>query len=138
MANPERGEVALTIGATAYTLKLDTNAIAALEVAVSTPDRDVTLPEILYSMARGSHRYIRAFVWACLLRHHKGMTLDQVGDLIDLAGGADQLFQELAALRQSAQPEEADKVTATSGRPQTPRRRRGTGAAATSTRDGLA
>jgi hypothetical protein len=137
MANPQKGEVPLTVKGQQYLLVLNTNAIAALEAVISTPDRDVVLSEVLFSMARGSHRYTRAFVWACLRRDHKTMTLEQTGDLIDAAGGPEKLFSQLAALKRSAMPDAEDAALVKKkdpARPSTPRRSRGTGAGPTSTR----
>jgi hypothetical protein len=137
MANPQKGEVPLVVGGRHYTLVLNTNAIATLEAVLSTGDREVVLSDVLFSMARGSHRYTRAFVWACLRRDHKEITLDQTGELIDAAGGPEALFAALADLKRSATPDPDDERLVKAkdkSRPRAPRRTRGTGAGLTSTR----
>lgn len=137
MANPQKGEVPLEIDGRHYTLVLNTNAIASLEAVLSRADRaPVVLSEVLFDMARGSQTYTRAFLWACLRQHHKEITIDQVGNLIDAAGGGEALFGQLAALKRSAVPDPEDAALARKpdpDRPRRPRQRRGTGAGVTST-----
>lgn len=105
MANPERGEVALTVGDRSFTLVLDLNAICELEDFLSTPDRPVTIGQVFLMAARESYRHIRALVWASLRRHHSDMSITDAGDLIEAAGGVTKFFETLGKLRKATQQE---------------------------------
>lgn len=129
MANPQRGEVALTVGDQAYTLVLDLSAICELEGVFSTPKQIVTFPEIVAAVLRLSYRHIRGFVWAALRKHHPDVTLAQAGTLIEAAGGVDAFFETILALHQSTQPDAEDAAD----RPRKARPVSGTGAPSTST-----
>lgn len=117
MANKQKGEVALEIAGTSYTLVMDISAICELEALFSTPVRDATIDEIGKSVSRGSVRHIRGFLWAALRRHHKDMTLDKVSGLIESAGGIGGFGDAVGALAKSLAPDAEDQTT--SARPQT-------------------
>ena len=141
MAHQEKRKVSLNIAGETYTLVLDTAALVALEDLFSTPEREVTFVQILQKVERGSIRYIRAFIWAALQRHHKHITIDQAGELIDKAGGIAGLAQQVTALQETAVPDKADVVELGAGRKgkgppkaQAKTKERG-GAASTSTLD---
>lgn len=88
MANPERGEVDLVIGETTYTIKLGRNALASVEGLLGRG-----FPEIAATLnADPQISVMRAILWAGLQRHHPGIDLLQVGDLMDDAG--DELIGE--------------------------------------------
>lgn len=131
MANREKGEVDVTLDGKVYTLVLRTNELVALEAVLSTPVQRVRLPEVVYEIAMGSMTHIRAFLWASMRKHHKDVTLEAVGDLIDRVGGGEKVLEAISAVKESLYPDQADveKVS----RPRKPRRTRGTGAASTST-----
>jgi hypothetical protein len=105
MANPERGEVALTVGDRTYTLVLDFNAQCELEELLSTPEQRMTLGRAFLLAASYSMTHIRAMVWASLRRHHSDMTVTDVGNLIESAGGVEKLLETLGKLRKASQPE---------------------------------
>lgn len=86
MANRHRGEVALEIEGKVYTLHAGINAVAEAENVFSTADRRVTYQEIAQHAINGSVTHIRALIWAMLRKHHRDLSLSDVGDLIDLAG----------------------------------------------------
>lgn len=127
MANPERGEVAFTVGDRVYTLVLDMNAICELEELLSTPTHPVTSAQVFVLAANYSYRHIRALVWAALRRHHKDVTLEAVGDLIEQSGGPEGFFATLKKLRGVTSPE-------STGRPPQARQPKRAGARTTSTR----
>jgi hypothetical protein len=85
MANIHRGEVEIEIEGNVYRLHAGINAIAEAESALSTPDKRVTFQEIFQEASRGSVTHVRVLIWAMLRKHHR-MSLDAVGDLIDLVG----------------------------------------------------
>lgn len=81
MANPARGEVALAVADTEYTLKFSTNAICELE------DRlDKGLNVIVANMERLTT--VRALLWAGLRAKHPEVTITQAGEMIDRIGMA--------------------------------------------------
>ena len=84
MANPERGEVPLTVDGTTYTLKLSMNAAAVLQGRTKK-----TVGQLLSDSALLDFVAIRSIVWMLLQKHHAKdfKTEDQVGDFIDSAGG---------------------------------------------------
>ncbi len=137
MANRERGEVAVTVGGKEYTLVLKLNEMVALETVLSTPDQRVRMPEVWQEVMQDNQTYCRAVIWASLRKHHKGMTLEQVGELIDQAdNGVSDFIIPLLVLKASMLPDVEDQKTmAATDSPQTPHQNRGTGAAATSTQD---
>lgn len=79
MANPARGEVALTVADTEYTLKFSTNAICELEEL-----QNKGLNEIVQDLERLST--VRALLWAGLRAKHPDVTLKGAGELIDTIG----------------------------------------------------
>lgn len=127
MANPERGEVPLTVGDRTYKLVLDFDGICAIEERLSTPDHVVTISEVILHSARGSHRHARALAWGSLQRFHPDVTIEDAGQLIVDLGGVERFFETVAKLRKSTQPDAED-------RPARPRKARvnGVGVAATS------
>ena len=98
MANPERGEVRVTVDGTDYILKFSTNALIALETEVgerafpflkrigtdirdpSTIDANNT--QLVSDMGIGD---LRVITWAGLQDHHPRLSVADVGDLIDQA-----------------------------------------------------
>lgn len=87
MANPQRGEVAFEIDGTTYTLALGFNAMCEVEEMVSTPARRVTFKHVAEGIVDGDVRYLRAFVWGALRRHHPEVGVKEVDALVDAAGG---------------------------------------------------
>ena len=82
MANPERGEVNVSIGGTDYILRFSTNAICSLEAR--TGERAIPFLNRFASQDVGVAD-LRVIVWAGLLDRHPDVTLEAAGDLIDVA-----------------------------------------------------
>lgn len=84
VANPERGEVNLTVDGAVYTLKLSMNAAVILQKRAGK-----TIGTLLSDCNRLDFEAIRSVVWLLLQKHHADefKTEDQVGNLIDAAGG---------------------------------------------------
>lgn len=103
MANRERGEIPLVIGADRYVLRLTTNACCELE---NLTDGKRNWDQVWEGMKAGSQRDVRYFMWVALRHHHPEIASDDpaslkaIGDLIDIAGGATLLFVQLRALMQ--------------------------------------
>ena len=108
MANPERSEVAVTIGGAEYTLRFSTNAIVALET--ETGERAIPFVKRLSTDIRAPHERpetkdktkderadelrlvsdvgigdLRVLTWAGLRDHHAQLSVADVGDLMDQA-----------------------------------------------------
>jgi len=132
MANPERGEVALTVGDRTYRLVLDLNALCELEDLLSTPDQAVTFGQVFLHASQYSGRHCRAIAWAALRRYHPDLSLADAADVIQAAGGIDEFFQTIAKLKKATEVE-GDK-----GRPRKARQAAGTGGRTSSTPNGSA
>lgn len=136
MVNPERDEVALTIGDRTYTYILDMAALFKAEKAMSDEEgRIVGSAEILFGSASGSNRHTRVLLWAALQRHQPDVTLDDALTLLATVGGSPGLQQVLASLRKSTQPDAEDNTA----RPRKARQpKRGTGVRSTGLREASA
>ena len=84
MANPERGEVPLTVNGETYTLKLSMNAAVILQKKTNRK-----IGQLLADCSNLDFEAIRSLVWMLLQKYHaaKFKTEEQVGELIDEAGG---------------------------------------------------
>ncbi len=115
MANRERGEVEIQADGKTYTLKLDVNAMVALEELFSTPQREMAFAEIWQRVQAGSLKYVRGFLWAMLQHHHAGLTLSQVGTVLDHIGTED-MAKTLQAAGLAATPDARDVEALTGGK----------------------
>lgn len=136
MANREKGEIRLDAGGKTYRLVLNTNAMAAAETAISTPERDVRWDEVWENSRQGSVRHLRALLFGLLQKWHPDLTTSDVGDLVDEIGGLGGLANVLTALAKAASPDPEDvkalpKPEAEKARPRTAQD--GTGARSTET-----
>jgi len=113
MANRERGEGRVVVGDREYTVVCTTNAQCELETHLSTAAREVTTGDVIDAIQRRSKTALRAFLWACLLTHHRAEfpTAEAVGPLMDEAG-ADYLAGVVAETWKSSQPTAEDLVAA--------------------------
>lgn len=107
MANRHRGEVALEIEGKVYTLHAGINAVADAEGVFSTADRRVTYQEIAEHAMRGSVTHVRALIWSMLRKHHRDLSLTDVGDLID-AVGMNTIERKFADLLRANVPDQED------------------------------
>ena len=82
MANPERGEVRVTVDGTDYLLKFSTNAICTLEA--STHERAIPFMKRFADQDVGMAD-VRVIVWAGLLDQQPATTLEVAGAVIDAA-----------------------------------------------------
>lgn len=84
MANPERGEVSLTVNGEDYTLKLSMNVAATLQGR-----HKKTIGVLLGECGDLDFVALRAVIWMLLQKYHKDKfpTEEKVGDFIDEAGG---------------------------------------------------
>src|SRR5262245_46601839 len=117
MANPQRGEVDVTVGDTTYTLALDLNAMCELEDVLSTPEHPISFQDVTRGMVASNMRYVRAFIWATLRRHHKEITLLGVSDLIQAAGGLEPFVSHIKDLMAFTRPDARDARALKEGGP---------------------
>jgi len=133
----EGGEVRLEIGGTSYRLVVDMHAMRACEQHFSTPERRVRWGEFVKELALDSIEHVQVFYWSAFLKHQPTITLDEVNDLVQRAGGVYALSTVLEALQQATTPDPADvKDLGLEGATDRPRkaRARGTGAGSISKR----
>lgn len=84
MANPMRAEAQLSIEAGTFTLAYSLNALSAIKAA--RPDTLLTdLLDGLAAKGADAAEDIGLIIWAGLQKHHKDMSLEAVGDLVELA-----------------------------------------------------
>lgn len=124
MANPERGEVDLDVKGYRYRLVLSTGALCAIQRAVSTPARRVTLAEVANGAFAGDVEYLCAMVWGALQKYHPDVTETGVQQLIDDLGGIDaypmlhgKINEMLTSTRPDARDAAALKKTAADASP---------------------
>jgi hypothetical protein len=87
MANPERGEVDLEVGETRYRLALGMAGLRAIQQAVSTPQKRVTLLDVATGAQQGDVEYLAVLIWGALQRHHPEVPLSGMDAIIDELGG---------------------------------------------------
>ena len=90
MANAQRGEAAITVDGTEYTLRPTFDALCELETLVNKPFAD-----ILNTVTEGRLSGLRSVAW-CLLQDRHGAqikTLKDASEWIEEAGGADVVLE---------------------------------------------
>lgn len=94
MANREKGEVSFEASGKTWTLKMGTNAWCLVESELGVDMSKIDLNDL--SMTR-----TRVFFWATLRHHHKDVSVEQAGELMDDIGTARsvQLMTEALALQ---------------------------------------
>jgi hypothetical protein len=101
MANPLKGEVALQVGGTTYTLRLATNAIVSAETLL---DKGVgEIAAMLQDPASFRLGTARALLFAALQERHPEITLEGAGELIGDVG-IPKIVSTLAASMRAAFP----------------------------------
>lgn len=136
MTDRKTGETTFTLRGTVYRLKLDSDAMVAMEEAASTPDRRVFFHQIMALAQAGSWTHQRILVWASLRLHHGEITLKQAGDLM-LDSATEELNRSMSDLAVEATPDPADLEAlgvAPSKDPPAPPTRRAKTSAGTGTR----
>ena len=112
MANALKGEVDFQIGEKTYVMVIDVNSQVEVETLMSTPMQKVAWLEV-YERAVKLHRMteFRAIFWGCLRRYHREITLEQAGDLMEEAGGAEGFAKKFADLVFAVTPAKSDLET---------------------------
>ena len=139
MANRERGEVSFQVDGTSYTLVMSINGILEVEDAASAiAGQPMLFDQVGRKVAEGNVRYLRVLFWGLLRKYHRDLTLDEVGDLIDAAGGLIGIQRLITTALDASAPDEADKkaLGADKDRPRRARAVTGSGGTGTSLRAG--
>lgn len=84
MANSQRGEVAFLAGDSSYTLSFSINALCELEDALG--DGVNAIAAQLGNPGAVRIKTLRAVLWAGLLDHHDGLSIDDAGRVMTEAG----------------------------------------------------
>lgn len=124
MANPERGELSVTVGGKAYTLRPTFDALCEFETLTGK-----SLDSMLESINNGSLSGLRAVVW-CVLQDQHGDEIKVLKDAsrwIEKAGGVVEVTAHLNTLMGINAPEPTETDGATSANP--PDAQAGTGEA---------
>lgn len=105
MANPERGEVGVTLGDKVYTLRPTFDALCELEGIENKP-----IDQILTTIEQGRLSSVRAVVWCLLQDDHatEFPTLKHASRFIEQIGGADKavdLLYRVMGLNVESEPE---------------------------------
>jgi hypothetical protein len=103
MANPERGEVGVTVGGKPYTLRPTFDALCELEAVENKP-----IDQILRTIEEGRLSSVRAVTWCLLQDQHAAEfpTLKHASRFIEELGGADQAVAVLyRVMGLNAEPE---------------------------------
>jgi hypothetical protein len=139
MGNPDKGEVALTVGDVTYTLTLKTAGLSALQKRLSPPGQIKSIVDVLIevesAIQKQSVEHVVVFLWAALRKHHASITEQQTVELIDDLGGLAGLGVKLAELQSVTQPDPADveELTKDANPPKAQTtKKRGAGAASSS------
>lgn len=102
MANPIKGEVALSIGGVAYTLCLGINQIVELEAVTDTGI--IEIAGWFNDRAKLRAGNMRAILWAALQKHHPEIDMIKAGDLMQTVGLMP-VIEKLGQAIQAAFPE---------------------------------
>ena len=86
MVNPLRGEVAMTVGDTAYKLCFSVNATCALEGLLDKSVNEII--ESLQDPKKVRLQTLRALLWASLSDNHPELTLKDAGAIAHALGPA--------------------------------------------------
>jgi hypothetical protein len=123
MANAEKGEVDIDLGGRSYTLVVNVNAMCEVETLLSTPLRRVTYQDVLNGVKYQSVVSMRALLWCALREHHKEVTLEQAGRLMDGDDGLNGFAKKLADLVFATTPAKSD-IDALGIKPRPPKAQR--------------
>ncbi|QPC87417.1 hypothetical protein GA830_12190 [Mesorhizobium sp. NBSH29] len=84
MANRERGEIGFKSGGKDWTLKLGVNAMCEIETEVDKSISEIGV--LLGDPKTATMKLVRAVMWGGLQEHHDGVTITEVGGIIDDIG----------------------------------------------------
>jgi hypothetical protein len=136
MAALEKSTVEMVLGGTRYTFMWGTKAIREMQELLSTPEHLVSPEEIFAELKRGRLKFVCAFIWAGLQKHHPNIPLESknpevlsADDILDGASEAevDKLLKEFG-LRLTPAPDDMKELSeGVKKNPRQARAKRGTG-----------
>jgi len=80
LANPNRGQIALSVGGLEYKLSFSVNSLCELEAELDLPIASIIA--ILQNPKEIQMKFLRALLWAGLQDHHDDVTLKQAGIIV--------------------------------------------------------
>ena len=110
MSNKYRGEVEFKAGGETYVLAYGSNALCTLEEKLGQPVTQ--FGKFLAAGENLSMRTLRTLVWAGLQRHHKSLSEEAAGDVIDAVGFQQMTDLMVSALSEAFPPGEASPAAA--------------------------
>lgn len=135
----DKAEVVMVLGGKPYTFMWGTRAIREMQEHLSTPEHLVSPEEIFAELKRKRLKYLCAFIWSGLLKHHPHTKVEDADDILDSA-----TEEEIATLLRefglSLTPDQKDAKELTAGVKRNPpkaRAKRGTGGNSTTRRAAL-
>lgn len=131
MANPERGEVSITVGETTYTMVINFRAKLIAQHKARSIGLDLTWDQAVAAIQKGDAQCFQLFIWASLQKHHSSIDFDEIPEWIDAAGGEEGLERALRAVHESMTPDRRD-VKALGGATKRPHKARANGTGANS------
>jgi hypothetical protein len=113
MSNAHKGEVSLPVGGETYTLRYSYDSLCALEGITDRGFFELAAEMAGLAQEPGKFRLgtLRAVLWAALREHHKGITLQQAGELIPAAGGVVVIVEKINEALTRAWPEMAKETS---------------------------
>lgn len=106
-ANPDKGELDLTIAGTTYTLVLKTLALITWQRHFAIDGVRPSIESLVQALQAGSIEHAAVLFWAALQKHHPQITLAAAMDLMDDMGGLP-ASQELITAFSLATPDPED------------------------------
>lgn len=107
-ANPQKGEMQVEIGGRTYVLVMTFNALLRVQQLFNRAGVMPTADSIVRAANNGDLESMRALFWALLLRHQPDLTVEQVGDLIDEAGGVEAVNELIDRAHAASAPDPKD------------------------------
>ena len=128
-ANPEKGELDITIGGQSYVLASSFNGLMEVQSLFAVDGVRPSIGSILKRAKDGDLEVLRALFWSTLRRHHPQIDLQKAGDLIDDVGGPSKLDALLDKVSKAGEPDtrDVDAVGGGAKNPRKPARKRATG-----------
>lgn len=102
MANPHRGEVALTVGDREYKLSFSVNALCELEDALALPVAKIV--NLLNDPENIRLSTVRTIIWASMRDHHEDVSVKDAGTIATEAG-IPAVMEKIGAAMQLAFPD---------------------------------
>lgn len=114
-ANPDKGEIDLTISGKTYTLVVKTQALMAWQRYFETKDGRPSVEVLFKALADGSIEHAVSLFWAGFRKYHPEVTFNMAVDLMDELGGLPAAQDVIAAFKDEMTPDPKDVEELTEG-----------------------